>query len=140
MKPSYTAHFNILHVILTQQTVFFLEVGGAVGGAVGGLKYLKRYLQALPTSPAPYRPPPLFFVAFPLLVRIFRSSALIKSLVQAGSLINLRHLQFAALSIKLKYPKSLTAFCVYHNQFSRCISYSNLNSQRVFFTLRQTLA
>ena len=80
---------------------------------------------------SPYRPP--FFVAFPLLVRIFRSSALIKSLVQAGSLINLRHLQFAALSIKLKYPKSLTAFCVYHNQFSRCISYSNLNSQRVFF-------
>ena len=136
MKPSYTAHFNILHVILTQQTVFFLEVGGAVGGAVGGLEYLKRCLQALPTSP--YRPP--FFVAFPLLVRIFRSSALIKSLVQAGSLINLRHLQFAALSIKLKYPKSLTTFCVYHNQFSRCISYSNLNSQRVFFTLRQTLA
>ena len=70
-----------------------------------GLRYLKRRLQALPASLPPG---------------------------EGGSLINFRHLQFVALLLRLKYPKSLTAFHVYHHQFSCCISYSNLNSQRVF--------
>ena len=103
---------------------------------MGGLRWLKRRLQALPASlPTPrffFSSFFFFFFAFSLLARLFRSSALIESLVQTGSLINLRHLPFAAVLLRLKYPKSLTAFHVYHHQFSCCISHSNLNSQRVF--------
>ena len=91
------------------------------------MRYLKRCLQALPTSP-PTTPPPLFCG--------FSTARPHFSLVctDREPCTGYRgQSNKAALLLKLKYPKSLTAFCVYHNQLSCCISYSNLNSQRVFF-------
>lgn len=69
VKLSYTAAFDVLK----RKTVFLDVVG-----VVGRLGYLKRFLQALPLP----LPAGFLLLAFWLLARFFRSSALTESLAR----------------------------------------------------------